>query len=97
MEIKPVQSASPARPQVVKPTEKGQTSSFGQILTKSVGEVTRLQDEASDSVRNLLLGKAENIHDVMLAMAKAELGFKLLLEVRNKALEAYREVQRMQG
>jgi flagellar hook-basal body complex protein FliE len=45
---------------------------------------------------DLAAGKSTNIHETMLAVSKAELGFNMLVQLRNKALEAYQEVMRMQ-
>ena len=44
---------------------------------------------------DLATGKKQNIHETMLAAAQAELNFNLMVQVRNKALEAYQEVMRM--
>jgi len=98
MDIKPVGpvSISPLQPSNLKPTPQAWHSTFGGVLKRAVGDVNSLQEKADTSVQGFLLGKADNINDVMLKVTKAELGFNFLLEVRNKAVEAYREIQRMQ-
>lgn len=70
--------------------------SFGDILKESIGEVNRLQNDADKAARDLALGRAENIHDVMISMEKAGVSFRLMMQVRNKIIEAYQEVMRMQ-
>ena len=44
----------------------------------------------------MAVGKTENLHDAMISMEKAETALKLMVQVRNKAIEAYHEVMRMQ-
>lgn len=69
---------------------------FGDVLKESIGEINRLQNEAEKAAKDLALGKAENIHDVMISMEKASVSFRLMMQVRNKIIEAYQEVMRMQ-
>ncbi len=69
--------------------------SFGQILKNSIEEVNRLQGAANKAIEQLATGETKNIHETMIALEKAEISFKLMLEVRNKILEAYNEVMRM--
>ncbi|MBI3584296.1 MAG: flagellar hook-basal body complex protein FliE [Nitrospinae bacterium] len=69
---------------------------FGDVLKESIGEVNRLQNEAEKAAKDLALGRAENIHDVMISMEKASVSFRLMMQVRNKIIEAYQEVMRMQ-
>ena len=60
-----------------------------------VEEVNRLQGEANHAIEQLGTGETKNIHETMIALEKAEVSFKLMLEVRNKILDAYHEVMRM--
>jgi flagellar hook-basal body complex protein FliE len=70
--------------------------SFGKILTESIGEVNRLQKEADKAAHNLVTGKETDIHGTMIALQKADLSFRLMMQVRNKILSAYEEIKRMQ-
>jgi flagellar hook-basal body complex protein FliE len=54
------------------------------------------QVQADQAVRDLASGRADNIHNVMLAVAKADLSFHMILEIRNRLTEAYQEIMRMQ-
>lgn len=60
-----------------------------------VQEANNTQLEADSSVRELMAGNVDNVHDVVLNVAKADLSFRFLLEVRNKVTEAYQEISRM--
>ena len=77
------------------PAAKAQTS-FAETLSKLLDQVNSLQHEAGSAAEGLLTGKVENLHEVMIAMGKAEVSFKFLMEARNKLVDAYREIMRMQ-
>lgn len=83
-------------PKQSQPTEGGEQSSFKQTLENLVRDVNELQRSAEVATQNLVSGEAENIHQVMLAMNEADTSFRLMMEMRNKILEAYREIMRMQ-
>jgi len=65
-------------------------------MMRFLSEVDALQKDADIAARQLVTGEAPNVHQVMLAVEKASLTLSLVVEVRNKVLEAYREVMRMQ-
>jgi len=70
--------------------------SFSDTLDKAVESANRLQNEADDALRRFAAGDVEDVHQVMLAMNRADLSFRMTLEVRNKLVDAYQEVMRMQ-
>jgi flagellar hook-basal body complex protein FliE len=72
------------------------SSSFMDHMMNAVGEVNKAQTVSDKISSDLASGKSDNIHDAMLSSAKAELDFNLMVQVRNKVLEAYQEVMRMQ-
>ena len=69
---------------------------FGEVLKDSLKQVNTLQHEADKAIRDLATGGPTTLHDTMLTIEKAELSFKLMMQVRNKIVEAYQEVLRMQ-
>ncbi|RME74838.1 MAG: flagellar hook-basal body complex protein FliE [Planctomycetota bacterium] len=69
---------------------------FAQVLSDVFGEADALQHRASDAVDDLLSGRSDDVHRVVLDMERANLGLRLAVEVRNRALEAYQEIMRMQ-
>lgn len=69
---------------------------FGQKLRAAIDEVDGLEKQAHHLTNEFVLGRVENLHDVMIAAEKARTAMNLTVEVRNKALEAYREIMRMQ-
>ena len=70
--------------------------SFGKVLETMLRETNDVQVEAEKATEQLVTGETDNVHDVMLAMAKADVSFRMMLEVRNKLVDAYQEVMRMQ-
>ena len=77
-----------------KVTQKGPTE-FGKIINGAINNVNGLDREADKSIVDLLQGKT-NIHETMIALQKVDVSMRLLLTVRNKVLEAYREIMHMQ-
>lgn len=71
-------------------------TSFSTWLTGEIEQVNRQILEADTQVRKLAVGEAVNLHQVMMALEKAKLSFELVTQVRNKLLDAYQDVMRMQ-
>jgi flagellar hook-basal body complex protein FliE len=85
------------------PTESGAgtktasaTDGFTQVFGDVVGKVNELQGKADKAVEMLATGESKNLHEVMIAMEKSSISFQFLTQVRNKAIEAYHEIMRMQ-
>lgn len=68
---------------------------FGQIIKGVLNKVNNSEMAANRSIADLLHGKAD-IHETMIALQKADISMRMLLTVRNKVIEAYREIMRMQ-
>jgi len=71
-------------------------ASFANTLTESLDKVNDLQKEADKAIEDFAVGKTRNIHETMIAVNKADLAFRLTMQVRNKIVEAYQEVMRTQ-
>lgn len=69
--------------------------SFVETLKDATSAVNNLQTEAGQAVEKLVRGEAIDLHEVMIAAEKAKTSFEILMEVRNKAIDAYREIMRM--
>lgn len=70
--------------------------SFADTLKEAVSEVNQLQKVADVKMQELATGRAESIPDVLVAAEKAEIALKLMVQVRNKVIDAYQEIMRMQ-
>ncbi|MCP4268134.1 MAG: flagellar hook-basal body complex protein FliE [Candidatus Brocadiaceae bacterium] len=75
---------------------KKNTVNFKETVSNYVNEVNNLQLKAGESIENFATGKVENVHEVMIAMSKAEVSFKFMMETRNKLVDAYKEIMKMQ-
>ena len=76
-----------------KGTQEG-PAEFSKVIKEAINRVNTLDREANRSVVDLLQGKAD-IHETMVALQKADISMRLLLSIRNKVIEAYREIMRM--
>ena len=74
----------------------GQPGDFQNVLSSAIGSIESLRNSASDSVQKFLTGQNEELHTTILATQKAELAFELGLQVRNKVVDAYQEIMKMQ-
>ena len=83
----PLKTATPARPNPLK--------EFGDAIRTALEKVDQTQKDADGSIMELLNGEA-SIHETMVATQKADISMRLLLAVRNKAVDAYKEIMRMQ-
>jgi flagellar hook-basal body complex protein FliE len=74
----------------------GKKQSFSEILASSVTDVNQLQKDANTAIQKLVTGESKNLHETMLAVEKADIAFKTMNQVRQKVIDAYKEVMRMQ-
>ncbi len=71
-------------------------SDFSKVLQESLGEVNKTQIVADKAMADIATGEVKNLHQAALAIGKAETSMKVMLEIRNKALSAYKEIARTQ-
>ena len=69
---------------------------FERTLDQFVGEVSASQANASEAVHGLISGQGASLHQTMISLEEAHVSFQLMVEVRNKLLESYQELMRMQ-
>ncbi|MDR2443194.1 MAG: flagellar hook-basal body complex protein FliE [Deltaproteobacteria bacterium] len=69
---------------------------FADHLKATLENTNDLQFQAKTAMEELATGRNGNIHETLLSMSKAETSFKMVMQVRNKVLNAYQEVLRMQ-
>ncbi len=90
----PEESSSSQQKGSVSKGEK--SSSFKEMLKESIEEVNKLQLEAQQTMEDLASGKEKDIQHAMMTLQKADLSLRTMMEVRNKLVEAYQEIMRMQ-
>jgi flagellar hook-basal body complex protein FliE len=79
----------------VETSGSGNSQSFMDHLKQGIAEVNEGSKTADRLTTEVATGKDQNLHEAMLAMTQTELSFNFLVQVRNKALEAYQEIMRM--
>ena len=84
------------QPGALAPAQPNAGESFSTMLGKMVSEVNSKQIAASDAVNNLQAGNGTSLHQAVIAMEEANVSFQLMVEVRNKLLDSYQEIMRMQ-
>ncbi len=72
-------------------------SGFKEYLKACIEDVDHLQKKADLAARELAVGKVENVHQAMIAMEKADVSFRLMVEARNRIVRAYQEIMKMQA
>ncbi|MCA8964830.1 MAG: flagellar hook-basal body complex protein FliE [Planctomycetes bacterium] len=93
MKIRP-EGVGPLRDGGTAPVGPSSPGGFESFLADSVGKVAELQADVQAKTRGLALGEDVEVHDVMLAASKSEVAFNLLLEVRNKLVDAWEKLSR---
>jgi flagellar hook-basal body complex protein FliE len=72
------------------------SGSFSHLLSDFVGGVNADQTAANDAVTGLMSGKNVSLHQAMISMEEANVSFQMMVEVRNRLLDSYQELMRMQ-
>jgi flagellar hook-basal body complex protein FliE len=82
-------------PTIASPQQEPKTGvSFNETLKNYINEANNLQLKADNDIRRMIAGEEIDVHEVMTAVEKASLSFDMVMEIRNKMLEAYREVMK---
>ncbi len=71
-------------------------SGFGAVLKDAMKEINQLQNNADQAISKVELENSGSIHEAMIALEKADISFRAMIQVRNKLIDAYQEVMRMQ-
>ena len=69
---------------------------FGAMLKTSIAEVNQAQISADRAAEQIAAGETKNLHGAMIKLEEADISLRLMVQVRNKAVEAYQEIMRMQ-
>jgi flagellar hook-basal body complex protein FliE len=94
-QMREIQSESRKSPGVSISDNKNSGTSFMDHLKSGFDEVNSMQKTADSMAMQAASGKSENLHETMIAATQAEISFNLMVQLRNRALEAYQEVMRM--
>lgn len=95
-------SGSSVQPLIYEPRPLGTSDSlprgegFDEALRNAIDQVEELQTNSDQQVSSLLQGGGGDVHNVMIAIEKADVAFQLMLQVRNKIVNAYQQVSQLQ-
>lgn len=70
-------------------------ASFADTLKKFVSDVNTMQGKADESIQKMASGEITDVHQVMTAVEEANVSFNMMMEIRNKVMDAYQEIMRM--
>ena len=71
-------------------------ANFGEMLKAGIEDVNKMQKTSEKAMGDIATGQVKDLHQAAIAIDKAEMSMKLMLEVRNKAISAYKEILRTQ-
>jgi len=93
--VAPIPDISPAGSAGV-PGESGKSGGFLDSLKSAIGKTNDMKLQADQSVEALMTGQTQDLHRTMVALQQADVSFQLMMQIRNKLVTAYEEIQRMQ-
>ncbi|HEV3331710.1 MAG TPA: flagellar hook-basal body complex protein FliE [Bryobacteraceae bacterium] len=93
--IAPISSV-PALAPIAAPGQSSQPGAFQSALQGAIENIESANTNATDSVQKFLTGQNEELHSAILAVQQASIAFDLGVQVRNKVVDAYQEIMRMQ-
>src|SRR4051812_18820702 len=85
-----------ALPEAARSAVGSRPGAFQEALTTAIQQVEGMRNQADASVQSFLSGEGEELHSTILATERAQLSFDLFLQMRNKVVNAYQEIMRMQ-
>ena len=73
---------------------KGEKENFADFLKNAINEVSKVEKNADEEIKKVVSGEEKNIHKTLIAVEKADLSFQLMMEIKNKLMDAYQELMR---
>jgi flagellar hook-basal body complex protein FliE len=85
-------------PEIRKPAapKESEGPKFGEVLKDAIATVNELQRSSDQEIQKLMTGESQDLHATLIAVQKADLSFQMMMQVRNKIVQAYQEIMRMQ-
>jgi len=86
-------------PEIRRPRESAKEqggASFGEVLREAITTVNDVQKQSDLAIQKLMTGETQDLHTTLIAVQKADLSFQMMMQVRNKIVQAYQEIMRMQ-
>lgn len=96
MKINPALQALMSQSQPAKENSNQVKTDFGDVLKEQLNKVNDLQLRADQATQEFVVGESEDIHSVLLATEEARLALEMAVQIRNKLIESYQEINRIQ-
>ena len=96
MSISPVGSVGTITPPMDSAARVSGSGGFSNLVDRFLGGAAESHQAADASVRDLVIGRTENMHGVLMQVAQADLTFRMILEIRNRLIESYQDIMKMQ-
>lgn len=77
--------------------DEPQGKSFSDVLAESIEKVNTRMNDSDKAIDDMATGRSQDVHHTLIAMQKADISFRMMLEVRNKVMKAYDDISRMQA
>ncbi|MEX0744248.1 MAG: flagellar hook-basal body complex protein FliE [Phycisphaeraceae bacterium] len=90
-----VNRTGPAAPKGPSAADDASSPQFKDVMMKHIDQVNQLQQDADTAIEDLVSGKRDDMDAVLMAKQKADIAFQMLLQVRNKMMDAYEEVKQI--
>ena len=74
---------------------KEETTRFGALLKDAISEVNNLSQKSDMEIQKIMTGESDELQTAVIAMQRADVSFQMMMQVRNKIVQAYQEVLRM--
>jgi flagellar hook-basal body complex protein FliE len=81
-------------PQIQEKEKSG--AAFGDILKDAISTTNELLKQSDQEIQKYMAGESQDLHNTVIAVQKADLSFQMMMQVRNKIVQAYQEIMRMQ-
>ena len=76
--------------------QQAPASGFAEAFKNAVEQVNEAQKGADQAIQKVATGESHNLHETMIALEKADISLRTMVQVRNKVIDAYQEIMRMQ-
>jgi flagellar hook-basal body complex protein FliE len=86
-------------PEIRRPESQGGQkggAGFGEILKEAISTVNELQKQSDQEIQKLMTGESQDLHTTIIAVQKADLSFQMMMQVRNRIVQAYQQIMGMQ-
>ncbi len=91
-----IKSSGAAQLEMPSPSGAAGDASFADTLKNAINQVNELQQVSNKKMQDLSVGRTDNVADVMITAEKADIAMRVMVQVRNKVIDAYNEIMRMQ-